>query len=106
MAKQVTVYVHVADPEGNPVVLKPGDELPDWAEAQVTNPACFDEPDSEPDDVVGPGQTTEDVKREKARAASAKARAKAKEAAGDSEPASDPAAGEPAGDDADPKDGE
>ena len=45
--KIIKVFVHIKDEDGNPMVLGPGDELPTWAESQVTNPACFDEP--EPD---------------------------------------------------------
>lgn len=34
-------YVHVADEEGRHGVFGPGDEVPDWAAARVTNPKAW-----------------------------------------------------------------
>lgn len=52
--KIIKVFVHIKDEDGNPMVLGPGDELPTWAEAQVTNPACFDDPEPEPEPAKPP----------------------------------------------------
>lgn len=43
MGRQVATSVRVTDKDGRQVILAPGDELPDWASAQVTNEAVFGE---------------------------------------------------------------
>lgn len=39
--KVLRSYVHVANKNGEAVVLSPGQELPGWAKEQVTNPKAF-----------------------------------------------------------------
>lgn len=43
MGKKLTASVRVTDEDGRQVVLPAGDELPSWAESQVTNEAAFEE---------------------------------------------------------------
>ena len=48
MAKKLTSFVHVQDPDtGNYVVFGPDDELPGWAAEQITNPSAFEEKSAE-----------------------------------------------------------
>lgn len=43
MGKKLAASVRVKDEDGRQVVLSAGDELPSWAESQVTNPAALEE---------------------------------------------------------------
>jgi len=43
MASLIT-YVHVSGPDGRMHVFGPGDDVPDWATARITNPDVWDEP--------------------------------------------------------------
>lgn len=40
MAK-LNTHVHVVNPKGEPVVLKPGEDVPAWAEKAITNPKVW-----------------------------------------------------------------
>lgn len=40
MAK-LNTHVHVVNPKGEPVVLKPGVDVPAWAEKAITNPKVW-----------------------------------------------------------------
>lgn len=60
--RRLTTYVHVAerDEQGNPgrsQIFGPGDKVPDWARAAITNPDVWDGEDDEPT------ETPERVKR-------------------------------------------
>lgn len=51
MAKNKSGFaVHVTDPSGRAVCIKPGGEIPAWAKAQITNPYVLngDSPDGDP----------------------------------------------------------
>lgn len=41
MAARLSRVVHVIDREGNPRMFGPGDDVPDWARAKITNPAAW-----------------------------------------------------------------
>jgi hypothetical protein len=40
----LTTHVHVTDAEGTAHVFGPADEVPDWAQALITNPKAWTEP--------------------------------------------------------------
>lgn len=51
MAKNKSGFaVHVTDPNGGAVCIKPGGEIPSWAKGQITNPYVLkgENPDGEP----------------------------------------------------------
>ena len=43
MTRRAAASVRVISPEGAHVVLSPGDEVPDWAAEQITNPDAVDD---------------------------------------------------------------
>ena len=43
MSGRLAAYVHVSSPEGEPVVLGPDSDLPDWAAAAIPNPKAWAE---------------------------------------------------------------
>lgn len=80
---KVTKYAALHGPDGETVQLSPGDDLPDWADADSLNPALFEEEktdadeDGNPDVVAGPGMAApddEDEETAKARKAAEAAR--------------------------------
>ncbi|GAB1326977.1 hypothetical protein ACE1SV_13160 [Streptomyces sennicomposti] len=40
---RLALYVHVSDSQGRAVVFGPGDEVPEWAQQVITNPAAWAE---------------------------------------------------------------
>ena len=48
--RRLTVTTYVVDDNGDPAWFGPDDEVPDWAAAQIDDPAAWNEPDSETSD--------------------------------------------------------
>jgi len=40
---ELIAYVHVMDENGAPHVFAPGDEVPEWAQKKITNPAAWEQ---------------------------------------------------------------
>lgn len=59
MTRRVVTSVRVAGPQGAQHVLAPGDEVPDWAVDQITNPAAFEDVDTDLVEVPGDAVTVE-----------------------------------------------
>lgn len=61
---KLTKYTALHSPDGETVQLSPGDDLPDWADADKLNPALFEDEDTDLDEdgnpkrVAGPGMAT------------------------------------------------
>lgn len=58
MGRRLRTNVHVFDEHGNVSVFGPGDDVPEWAAARITNPKAWtdDEPAPEPEpEPVQPG---------------------------------------------------
>lgn len=50
MARKLVTDTRVQNPDtGDQVILKPGDEIPGWAEKLITNPAAWEQEDLAPD---------------------------------------------------------
>lgn len=66
---RLNTVVYLTGPDGATVRLGPGDDVPDWAVAEITNPDCWDgEPSAtdepEPEEpVVTEGDEPEPAKR-------------------------------------------
>lgn len=74
-ARELVAYVHVADDQQQMHVYGPGDEVPDWAAARITNPKAWK--DGDPPKVTG---ADGEVQRLREQLAEAEARAAAAEA--------------------------
>lgn len=51
----LNTYVAVAGPDNTTVWFGPGDELPDWAAAAITNPDVWDKPQPEDSPEISKG---------------------------------------------------
>jgi hypothetical protein len=47
--KRLKAFVFVTDENGQAHEFGPGDSLPAWAEKAITNPACFESVDEDPE---------------------------------------------------------
>lgn len=56
MGKKLTKYVSLTDEDGTVHTFGPDDELPDWAEARITNPGAYESDEVSLGAVPGPGQ--------------------------------------------------